>query len=65
KVKKEIAVQKEFLSGSDYKISKCYEASLLGESLPYDLVALHSERQAARDRVNELEAIIGRMAINI
>jgi hypothetical protein len=32
--------------------------SLLGEQMPYDVQVLHTERQAARDRINELESII-------
>lgn len=62
KLGKEIGRIKKALSDDDYKIIKCYEASLLGKSLPYDLLSLHLERQAARDRVNELEAVIGGMA---
>jgi len=58
KYKKEINDLKQQLSDSDYKVSKCYEASLLGEQMPYDIQVLHTERQAARDRINELESII-------
>lgn len=56
KVRAEIQALKDSLSASDYKIAKCYEASLLGYDLPYDVSALHTERQAQRDRINELEA---------
>ena len=31
------------------------EASLLGRPMPYDVAALHAERQALRDRINALE----------
>ena len=58
KYKKEINDLKQQLSDSDYKVSKCYEASLLGEQMPYDIQVLHTERQAARDRINELENVI-------
>lgn len=58
KYKKEINDLKQQLSDSDYKVSKCYEASLLGEQMPYDVQVLHTERQGARDRINELESII-------
>lgn len=50
-----IAILKEQLSATDYKIIKCSEAQLVGEELPYDIVALHAERQAIRDQINELE----------
>lgn len=43
------------LDGTDYKIIKCSECSLAGVELPYDIVALHAERQALRDEINELE----------
>lgn len=46
---------KDELSASDYKIIKCYEASLVGKELPYNILEVHSERQALRDRINELE----------
>jgi hypothetical protein len=46
---------KNELAGSDYKVTKCYEASLMGEEPPYDIAELRQERQAKRDRINELE----------
>mgnify|MGYP007091035108 CR=1 FL=1 len=42
----------------DYKITKCYEASLSDEPLPYDIKTLREERQKVRNRINELEEII-------
>lgn len=39
----------------DYKITKCYEASLTGEALPYDIAILREKRQKVRDRINNLE----------
>ena len=49
---------KQQLSESDYKVTKCYECSLVGEPLPYDIEALHTERQSIRDKINELEALL-------
>lgn len=46
---------KETLASTDYKVIKCYEASLVGEILPYDINALHSKRQSIRDEINSLE----------
>lgn len=51
----EIAKLKAELTSTDYKVVKCSEAQMAGEELPYDIVALHAERQALRDRINELE----------
>ena len=53
--KQEVARLKAELSATDYQITKCYEASLCGEELPYDIQELHAERQAMRDRINELQ----------
>ena len=44
------------LASSDYKIIKCYEAALIGYAMPYEIKALHNERQLLRDKINELEA---------
>ena len=43
------------LAESDYKVIKIAECSACGLESPYDAEALHSERQAIRDRINELE----------
>jgi len=39
----------------DWKIIKCYEASLQGKELPYDIDALMAARQRLRDQINELQ----------
>lgn len=57
-VRAEIQSLKDSLADSDYQITKCYEASLIGEPLPYDIAALHAQRQRLRDRINELEAAV-------
>ena len=46
---------KSELQESDYKVIKCAEAMAVGVELPYDAKALHKERQALRDKINELE----------
>lgn len=51
----EIAQLKMQLYETDYKIIKCSEYQLAGLELPYDIATLHTERQALRDRINELE----------
>lgn len=55
KKKKEIAALKQQLSETDYQVIKCYEASLVGEELPYDIQALHNERNLKRAQINTLE----------
>ena len=55
KVETQIAKLKTELSDSDYQIIKCYEATLIQGEAPYDIGVLHSERQALRDKINDLE----------
>ena len=43
------------LEATDYKIIKCSEYRLAGVEEPYDVAALHIERQALRDEINLLE----------
>lgn len=54
-IKIRVAELKAQLASTDYKIIKCSECSLAGVELPYDIVALHAERQAIRDEINALE----------
>ncbi len=54
----EIASLKEELAATDYKIIKCSECQLTGQDMPYDIASLHTERQALRDRINELETTL-------
>jgi hypothetical protein len=58
KVMTQIKDLKRSLAESDYKVAKCNEANLLGEPLPYDINALHSERQSKRDQVNQLQILL-------
>lgn len=53
-----IAMLKNSLTESDYKVIKCYEASLAGEPLPYDFATLRTEREATRKQINSLESEI-------
>ena len=51
----EIERLKSELQDSDYKVIKCAEALTIGAEMPYDVASLHKERQALRDKINELE----------
>lgn len=53
---KKIDALKADLSASDYKIIKCYEASLAGETCPYDASELISKRNDIRAHINGIEA---------
>lgn len=43
------------LESTDYKIIKCMEYQLAGLPLPYDIEALHLQRQELRDRIGALQ----------
>lgn len=51
----QIVELKAQLSATDYQVIKCSECQLLGLDMPYDVTALHTERQAIRDEINKLE----------
>ncbi len=55
-IQMEIERLKSELQESDYKVIKCAEAICLNVELPYNMTALHKERQALRDKINELES---------
>lgn len=55
KIQGEIDAIKAELSETDYQVIKCYEASLVGEELPYDIKALHEDRNKKRAQINALE----------
>lgn len=48
-----IEAMKQDLASSDYKVIKCIECYLLGKEMPYDVDALHAERQSKRDAINK------------
>lgn len=50
-----ISELKQMLADTDYKIIKCYEASMLGQELPYNLEELVAERDEWREEIRELE----------
>ena len=52
----EIERMKSELQESDYKVIKCAEAMAVGAEMPYNVESLHKERQALRDKINELES---------
>lgn len=54
-INNEISELKAKLDASDYKIIKCFECSMVGLEMPYDVEQLHEQRQAIRDIINEKE----------
>lgn len=42
----------------DWKIIKSLEYQLIGQEIPYDINKLNNERQAIRERINQIENII-------
>lgn len=59
KIASKISLLKSELEGSDYKVMKCYEATITSsEEMPYDVTELTKERQEVRDEINRLEALL-------
>lgn len=54
-IQAKIDSKKVELDSTDYKIIKCSEYQLAGLESPYDITELHTERQALRDEINQLE----------
>ena len=54
-VQAQIDELKAQLAAGDYKVTKCLEAQIAGDEMPYDFAALRAERQAIRKLINELE----------
>ena len=49
------------LNSGDYKVIKCAEAQAAKLPLPYNINALHAERQTVRDRINAIELEIAKL----
>ena len=46
----------------DYRVIKCYEASLSGaKTMPYDTATLLAERQKVREKINALQAEVAQL----
>lgn len=58
RIQAEIQACKDNLAATDYKVAKCYEASLTGGEMPYNINAIVEQRQQQRDKINELEALL-------
>ena len=55
-INSQISALKSQLSDTDYIFVKCYEASLVGQTVDeYDFETLHNERQSIRNQINVLE----------
>lgn len=57
-LEREMVVLECQLRASDYEVIKAYEYSVCGIKAPYDMDAVHKERQAKRDRINEIQKIL-------
>lgn len=59
--RRELMSLKRLLTNTDYKVIKCMEAMMMGETMPYVIEDLHEERQGYRDRINEIESNLSSM----
>ena len=55
KIYSQISELKELLRASDYKVIKCLEAFVAGETMPYDFVQLKAQRKTWREEIAKLE----------
>ena len=56
--RQEIQRLKDELTSTDYQVIKCYEASLVGETMPKKAQELHASRQSIRYNINALEDML-------
>lgn len=54
----EISRLEEQIAATDYKVVKSYEYTLAGAKSPYDITAIHAERESLREQIRELEQMI-------
>lgn len=52
KARDELKIQ---LTATDYKVIKAYEYQLAGLDAPYDIAELHTQREAIREQIRQLE----------
>ncbi|MGV8092504.1 MAG: hypothetical protein AB2L24_11650 [Mangrovibacterium sp.] len=57
-IQRKIEKLKKEVAETDYQVRKCYECSLVGKALPYDIQAIHQEAEEIRKEINRLEGII-------
>lgn len=63
-INNQINTLKSQLADTDYIFVKCYEASLVGESIDeYDFEILHTERQSLREQINVLEEELSELSV--
>lgn len=58
KISAKISRLKKELENSDFKILKCYEASMTQSPMPYNLEELVAERESKRGEINRLEKLL-------
>lgn len=58
KINEKIARLKRELSDSDWKVVRCYEASLINEEAPYDVKELTEKRAEIRKEINRLQELV-------
>ena len=68
--KARISLHKKDLAAEDYKIVKCAELRLINPDLPlsempYDIAELVAKRDRIRDKINELEADVEKLNVEL
>lgn len=57
-IRRKVESLQKKVAESDYQIRKCYEYSLVGKQMPYDIQAIHIESEKIRTQIRELEKLL-------
>ncbi|MGV8095989.1 MAG: hypothetical protein AB2L24_29405 [Mangrovibacterium sp.] len=57
-IQRKIEKLKKEVAETDYQVRKCYEYSLVGKPLPYDIQTVHEEAEAIRTEISNLQNLL-------
>lgn len=58
KINEKISELKQELADSDWKVVRCYEASLIKKEMPYDIKELSEYREFIRNKIRQLQELL-------
>lgn len=57
-IQKKIEKLKKEVAETDYQVRKCYEYSIVGKPMPYDIETIHQSSETIRAEINRLELLL-------
>ena len=57
-IRRKVESLQKKVAESDYQIRKCYEYSLVGKKMPYDIQAIHVDSEEIRIKIRELKKLL-------